>query len=322
MMLRSERFALVVALASIACIQFMVFAQATLPDSVASTHQLQTAFWMHIQKTSSWLGNFLLLWGCSLVRGLSASSKQHMLYAHLARNLSRLQCEIPFYTGDFGFGYHVPLNVNLNRTAITLYRNPYDRVISSFMFGKGVHQIMFPLGFPDRAKRKFALREAIRKSEFPILSYVQLPGISSCQAKMTLGRECGETAEVTYIDVLEAKRRIRYDLAFVGLTEESEASARLFLAMYPIPSGVTKMSVESRKNEEQSLLDAVNQAPRTNRDHTVQANEDHKKVLQQHNWSDTADVAVYREAVDVFYEGCRRYNIDTKFSKSILLTKL
>ena len=320
-MRRSTGFALTV-LVSVACVQFMAFAQVTRPDSVAPTHQLQPAFWMHIQKTSSWLGNFLLLWGCSLVRGMSPSSKEHMLYAHLARNLSRLQCEIPFYTGNFGFGYHVPLNINMNRTAITLFRNPYDRVISSFMYGKGVHQIMFPLGFPDRAKRKFALRETIRKSEFPILSYVQLPGIASCQAKMTLGRECGETAEVTSGDIIEARRRIRFDLAFVGLTEESEASARLFLAMYPIPFKDNTISNEKRKKEEQSLLEAVNQAPRTNRDHTAQANEDHKRVLLQHNWSDSADVGVYWEAVEVFYERCQGYGIKTKYSKSILLAKL
>eukprot|EP01032_Pedospumella_encystans_P012673 gene12672-14646_t len=139
---------------------------------------------------------------------------------------------------------------------------------------------------------------------------------------MTLGRECGETAEVTSVDVLEARRRIRFDLAFVGLTEESEASAKLFLAMYPIPFEDTTISNESRKKEEQSLLEAVNQAPRTNRDHTAQANEDHKSVLQQHNWSDSADVAVYQEAVEVFYERCQGYGIETKYAKSKLLAKL
>lgn len=300
-------------LACIVCMKLIVVTQAT---------QLNTAFWMHIQKTSSWLGNFLLLWGCGSVRDLPAQKKKNMLYSHLARNLSRLQCEIPFYTGDFGYGYHVPLNVNLNSTAITLFRNPYDRVISSFMYGKGVHQIMFPLGFPDRAKRKFALREAIRKSEFPILSYVQLPGIASCQAKMTLGRECGEVAEVTAVDVDEARRRIRFDLAFVGLTEESEAAARLFLAMYPIPSRVSERNAINNEEEEQALMDAVNQAPRTNRDHTAQANEEHKEVLKQHRWVDVADEAVYREAIEVFYERCHVYSIDTKYSKTEMLGKL
>lgn len=282
---------------------------------------MPAVFWMHIQKTSSWLGNFLLLWGCSHVRQLSTKTKQSMLYVAVGRNMSRLQCEVPFHTGNFGFGYHVPFDKSMNRTAITLYRNPYNRAISSFLYGKGVHQIMFPLGFPDRAKRKFELRKQIRESAFPLLTYVQLPGIASCQAKMTLGRECGETSPVTAEDLVEAVRRVRYDLAFVGLTEESQASAQLFLAMYPVI--LSKQEADTGgKIDESVLLAAVGTAPRTNADHTHKVNEELYNVLKDNQWRDTADEVVYRAAVEVFYERCRLYRVETKHSEEDIIAKL
>lgn len=289
---------------------------------VALCSQVMPAvFWMHIQKTSSWLGNFLLLWGCSHVRKLSTKTKQSMMYVAVGRNMSRLRCEAPFHTGNFGFGYHVPFDKNMNRTAITLYRNPYNRAISSFLYGKGVHQIMFPLGFPDRAKRKFELRKQIRESAVPLLTYVQLPGIASCQAKMTLGRECGEINPVVAADLVEAVRRVRYDLAFVGLTEESQASAQLFLAMYPVVMSQQEADV-SNKVDESALLSAVGTAPRTNVDHTHQVNEELYAVLRDHHWRDTADEIVYRAAVEVFYERCRMHHIETKHSEEEIIAKL
>lgn len=288
---------------------------------VVTSQVMPAVFWMHIQKTSSWLGNFLLLWGCSNVRKLSSKTKQGMVYVAVGRNMSKLQCEVPFHTGNFGFGYHVPFDKTMNRTAITLFRNPYNRVISSFLYGKGVHQIMFPLGFPDRAKRKFELRKQIRDSEYPILTYVQLPGIASCQAKMTLGRECGEVNAISDEDLVEAVRRVRFDLAFVGLTEESRASAQLFMAMYPVVLSQQEVQADG-KVDESALLSAVGTAPRTNADHTHQVNEVLFGVLRDHHWQDKADEVVYRAAVKVFYERCRLYHIETDHSEEEVIAKL
>ncbi|KAJ1411627.1 hypothetical protein B484DRAFT_482615, partial [Ochromonadaceae sp. CCMP2298] len=229
----------------------LVFLLAALLGSCLSSGKPQegqnhdkSVFWMHIQKTSSWLGNFLLLWGCETVRGYARASEGRVVrYSVVARNITALRCEVPFYTGNFGFGYHVPLPdlrslPHLNGSAVTLFRNPYDRVISSFMHGNGIHNIMFPIGFPNRASAKFTLRSQIRRSEFPIFTYASLPGIANCQTKMVLGRDCGRVADLSAEEVGEAVRRVRQDMRFVGLTEESDASAQLFVAMFPIP-GVT-----------------------------------------------------------------------------------
>lgn len=290
---------------------------------------LNQVFWMHIQKTSSWLGNFLLLWGCSSVR--NKQQKQHkslsdsMLYSGIARDMSVLNCEVPFYTGDFGFGYHVPFSSQHNRTAITLFRNPYNRVISSFLFGKGIHQIMFPLGFPNRAKVKYNLRDTIRKSPFPILTYVQLPGIASCQTKMVLGKECGEVTSISEDDMAEALRRLRYDIPFVGLTEESEASARLFLAMFGFPKrDKDNKSLATVKDQEQNaksvdfVMQSVTLAPRINKGHTSEVNAELRGVLRRHSWRDVPDETLFIEAVRIFYERCKMYQVTTKYSQAVL----
>lgn len=287
---------------------------------------LSEVFWMHIQKTSSWLGDFLLMWGCSSARN---KSNHAMIYAKLGRNMSALKCEIPFYTGKFQFGYHVPFNTEMNRSTVTLFRNPYDRVISSFLYGKGEHQIMFPLGFRKRAERKYALREEIKKSSAPIIAYVSLPGIAGCQAKMVMGRQCGEDYNITAKDFEEAARRIRNDFAFVGLTEESEASAKLFIAMYPIPSTVgSGLKVASGSVDsgavDKVLLSAVHQAPRANAIHTNSRNMELTNTIRDHQtrWRDSADVFVYKVAVNLFYHRCREYNIATKYNDTELMSKL
>ena len=171
---------------------------------------------------------------------------------------------------------------------------------------------MFPLGFPNRAKVKYDLRDRIRKSQYPILTYATLPGIMSCQSKMVLGKECGEPAQLTAASIEEARRRVRYDLAFVGLTEESEASARLFLAMYHTRD--TDHPVDAEE-----LVSVLKNSPRVNQAHTSETNMALLHILQQNDWQDRPDEVVYAEAVNVFFERCSAFGITTKHTKSELL---
>jgi hypothetical protein len=300
-----------------ATLAVLVLVGIQLSNASADTERvrLTTVFWMHIQKTSSWLGNFLLSWGCESVRLRSRSvSLQPLSYSALAKTLPSLECEANYYTGKFQFGYHVPHTGSMNGTTVTLFRNPYSRVISSFLYGKGVHQMMFPLGFPDRAKVKFGLRDKIRASPYPVLAYARLPGIASCQTKMVLGMECGEPITIEQTQLEEAFRRIRYDFAFVGLTEESDASARLFLAMYS-PTTSPKISVD----EEEEMLRGLHSAPRVNSQHTSLVNSELLSVLREHEWRDAADEHTYHAAVELFFERCAHYGISTKRTKEELL---
>ena len=185
---------------------------------------------------------------------------------------------------------------------------------------------MFPLGFPNRAKVKFNLRDKIRKSPFPVLTYVQLPGIANCQTKMVLGKECGEVTAVSEEDMVEALRRLHYDIPFIGLTEESEASARLFLAMFSFPKAksdgkVLVVDMDKQQHEENVdfMVQSVSLAPRMNKGHTSELNAELRDVLRQHGWRDVPDETLYTEAVRLFYERCKMYQIATKYTAALLI---
>lgn len=256
------------------------------------------------------------------------------------KNTSNLDCEIDFYTGPFEFGYHVPYPSNLNRTTVTLFRKPYHRIISSFLYGKGIHSIMFPIGFPNRVKVKFALRANITGSTYPVLTYARLPGIASCQIKMVLGRNCGENVDISKAMVIEARRRIRYDMAFVGLTEESDASSKLFVFMFT-NSGIKNNNQIDTSLQHQIHGDIVqstnmsnikmdihtfnilqlqsSSTPRKNQLHTLEKNIQLEKTLRVHNWKDEWDEIIYKEAAELFFERCHYYGIETKHTLKQLL---
>jgi hypothetical protein len=70
-------------------------------------------------------------------------------------------------------------------------------------------------------------------------SFVNFPGISSCMTKMLLGFNCAHHVKLDMGLLAEAKRRVLYDLGFVGLSEHWNASICLFHrkyggAMHPI----------------------------------------------------------------------------------------
>ena len=49
---------------------------------------------------------------------------------------------------------------------------------------------------------------------------------------MIIGKQCSERYQLTTADLQEAKRIIRTELAFVGITEQWHSSVRLFHAMH------------------------------------------------------------------------------------------
>jgi hypothetical protein len=62
--------------------------------------------------------------------------------------------------------------------------------------------------------------------------FARWPGVAACQTKMLLGEFCGKKAEIDERLYLEAERRIKSSLAFVGLTEHWNLSICLFHAMF------------------------------------------------------------------------------------------
>lgn len=285
-------------------LSYLLFIHANTNEN--KTNTLKTIFWMHIQKTSSWLGDFLLLYGCPSFHLKIPSKDIKMMYGTIARSVNNIGCDVKFYTGEHGYGYHIPFSLSTNQSTITLFRNPYDRIISSFLHGKGIHQMMFPLGFPKRVKLKYILRQNISNTEFPILTYANLNGMKGCQTKMMLGYDCGVDIILTNKDLNEAKRRLQYDMAFFGITEESEASAKLFLTTYPSLK-LTTTTLELIHEYTYKLK------PRKNKAHHTESNERYHSILKSHGWKDYYDQELYTYAKEIFYYKCKLYEIKTKY---------
>lgn len=174
---------------------------------------LKSIKWMHIQKTSSWIGDFLLMYACPHLRpDYDSMQDQVFFYDKVRANESLLQgCEVKIERGlDGSFGWHDPFNPSFgNGSIVSVFRRPEFRLISSFTFN-----MMIPTG--NVYAPNATLPEYVHESKYPLIAYSQVPGMSSCQIKMVLGHYCGKAVRISQSDVAEARRRVEHDFAFVG----------------------------------------------------------------------------------------------------------
>jgi hypothetical protein len=283
--------------------------------------------WMHIPKTSSWIGDLILAWGCPKYRmryrqyltEIQTQPKRRFFFDSLKPILAQeTGCDVRFETQGVLYGGHLPHTdpVGLNHSVVTMFREPISRVVSAFFFCTGpTAPFLFPLGFTQRHDKVFRL-EVIRKvfeSSNPLLSYATMQEIPSCQMKMVLGIECGKPVALQEADIIEAKRRIREDFHFFGLMEEAEATAHLYRAMYghwgtydngqPLPSpGTYSQLIRSKKKSGKCANTA----------HQNATSWELAQMLRNYGFADYFDQQLYEEAKRVFYERCRRYGIRTK----------
>jgi hypothetical protein len=92
----------------------------------------------------------------------------------------------------------------------------------------GLHRV----GLPAESKKIHAGNLKGLKTLEDFASY---PGIAGCQTKMIVGQPCAAFYNVSLADVVEAKRRITEDFAFVGIVDYWEESVCLFHRMYGAP---------------------------------------------------------------------------------------
>jgi hypothetical protein len=271
---------------------------------------------MHIQKTSSWLGDFILLWACpQLLLDFRKERPLGFFYDKMKSKISTLQgCNVRVSTGggSYGYHYHLPryMEPYQNRSTVTVFRNPMERLISAYFFNDGM---MFPLGEPYRGTQQQMKKTQLRNTSAPIISYAYLEGIPSCQTKMVLGYDCGTPIHFSDREIEEAKRRIEFDLLFFGLSEESEATANLFYAMLgrniPFEEDATPYMVPCKLGY------------RVNKHVNSSDKESARNILMRYRWSDKADEALYNHAQNVFYRRCNEYNISTnKYPQPFLST--
>lgn len=302
-----------------------------------------TIFWLHIEKTSSWIDNLLTVWACPSgtkqaigarrivfqndnlpmnfnywdeIDSYLSETQKEFIPIDMVTKSALLNCSVNFDSHGCGFGYHMPYHRrDMNHTVVTLFRKPMDRLISAFLF-----DIMIPQGSPFTTSPEVMedMRSKVRQSDNPIYAYSQTRGIKSCQTKMILGYACGADVVLTENDLIEAKRRLREDLYFFGLTEESVASANLFLAMHhkdgenPLRTNIHDKSFGLPFNFRSNRLIS---------NHNAKSH--HKLVhdLTTAGWTDPFDEALYMEASMIFYERCRLYNISVGLHYQTFLRK-
>lgn len=295
--------------------------------SVEKSRAVKEIFWIHIQKTSSWFGEFLVMWACPKIGQLYESRKfawdhnttvreyaytqQIFTNTNLWNGSMLCRDDIALLPGRYGFGFHAPYRsfyhaygtnekVPINGSAAALFRRPLHRIISAYTMDFD-RCPMLPLGFPGRSNRK-KIKESLEKADVPVLAYATMPGIAHCQLKMVMGFHCGEPINMTREHLHEAKRRVRHDFVFVGLTEEPRATHDLFIAMFggrsfggtheeaPPPYLLTlrrNLTVDNMTLKRRSMRTL---APL---------------------WRDELDEELYAEVADIFYSRCRQYGIST-----------
>ena len=274
-----------------------------------SESQLDVAFWMHVQKTSSWFGAFLVLWSCPEIsaaydRWVTMKPHTGKTPDFVLKDVNKMNTVNSSENNPFNdscptlllqanansYGWHHPIDQykwlswrRLHGTIVTILRHPLDRIISAFLFHKGGH---IPAGIPDRFAREAGLQKYVRESEHPIITYANIDGIASCQTKMLLGHFCGSNVTMDkYTDIDEARRVVREDLVFVGITHEPNATVELFYSMFGRRHMPGRWTITSTRN---------------NTKHNPGSHDALACELLIGGWNDTADMAVYMEVSKLF----------------------
>jgi hypothetical protein len=192
-----------------------VWATGNLPTG----ERLKAVSWLHIPKTSSWIGDFLFLYACPHMRPeYEANGNEEFLFEIMKSNQTSVdRCKTKVLGGrDGAFGWHSPYVAEYSHgSTVALFRKPKARLISAFLFEGGM---MIPPGhlYSTNETHHPIIFEYIRNTTHPIMTYANYLGIPSCQTKMVLGHNCGTEFPITESALDEAKRRVEHEFAFIG----------------------------------------------------------------------------------------------------------
>lgn len=263
---------------------------------------LKKICWLHVQKTSSWIGDFLFMSRCKNMydqwMSLTKHQRKHTAYDLVLMGvLKNVQCNVEFCPMK-NFGFHNAYNASdMRGHVVSIFRDPLKRMVSAYIFTG----MMVPLALTPSSRNKIMHARSMNYS-MPIQEYAALPGIPACATKMILGMPCGADPEPPLMqkDLDEAKRRVREDFLFVGLTEEADATEKLFLAMF---NGNMKLeqsfaTVFHRKNKKTTQEDQLK----------LEYN------LTSTGWKDNFDGGLYDEVKRIFYHRCQQYNVVTSLN--------
>jgi hypothetical protein len=257
--------------------------------------------WLHVQKASSWIGDYLVLQNCPNILkqykdyNKNVQGDKTFIYDLLfTGKLKDVSCNVQFCPETFGF--HNPYNESeMKGSVVAIFRHPMNRIISAYLFNG---EMMIPTGMPWG--ERYVIYNARKSNTYlPIYQYVQLPGMTGCQTKLVLGHNCGAgEKDVNFFGRKEidlAKYRIRNDFAFIGLTEYPIETEKLYRAMFG--------GVELKHHQPQKIKYRENKAHSSKSHKSLYAN------LTSYNWKDPVEEELYSEAKNIFFERCKLYKV-------------
>ena len=210
---------------------------------------LEKVRWLHFPRTGSGFASTILHYACDEglidARGnFEMKRKQPWTYNE--------ECNEKIL-GKTNFYKTTPLLYEENKFTAAMFRNPVDRFASQLRWMRSMVRFVVSYGVAEEdvpallgalnivpkvktmntsnpcyyASKKIG---TLRSCRYVLASH--FPGLRGCMTKMVLGKQCSEKYQLTHADLAEAKRIVREELAFVGLTERWQESIRLFHSMH------------------------------------------------------------------------------------------
>ncbi len=268
-------------------------------DGIPPPKTIDKVCWIHVQKASSWIGDYLVLQNCPHVaqayREYRRTNKmdKSFIYDLMFQGKIKSECKVQFCPDTFGF--HNPYEEKkMKGYVVAIFRHPMNRIISAYLYN---NEMMIPTGMPW--EERYPIYNARTEGKYlPIYQYVQLPGMTGCQTKLTLGHNCGAGEKEIIINKKEMDKAIatmRDDFAFVGLTEYPIETEKLYRAMY---GGSELKHLQPQKIKY-----------RENKKHTTNSHSELYANLTAYQWRDPIDEEFYDAAKKLFLERCELYKI-------------
>lgn len=181
---------------------------------------------------------------------------------------------------------------------VTFMRKPEQRLISSYgdMLYSMKNNKANPFGFIDHRQPSRSWAWPYFRKPKSMLDYSQV--VAGCVTRMLTRGDypCGGPSLPTAQEQETAKRRLREDFAFIGLTEEWDLSICLFNSMFDVKCSA-------------SGAQFGNVRPHTNRDGSIHNASVEYKVDELQGFRDKHDGALYEEAQAIFDANLRHYNV-------------
>ena len=203
------------------------------PSPPSPPDALKSIYWLHIPKTSSLFATTVLTYACgdAVVQPEATStltqSGPPIMNDDCQGRLSHKQC---CSAAGHSRWFHDPLpypeDLPSVGNVVLLLREPKQRVASAYFYLRGNGKCCGQGWGWSSENSSNAFRAAAAHAD--LKTFLTLPGVSGCQTKMLVGRGCMDIVAPTSIEVERAAHFVQRSAAFVGLSEQYQASVCLW----------------------------------------------------------------------------------------------